>query len=260
MRLSSPFMSAGMLRRGGESEVAAFTSRQFAANRAGFLLREYAKQQEEISLEGFSMGGDEVPAELTAVEAAVPVVFDAPPAPGPVSGISVDNSERLVREAEQRGRELAMAEMSGALDQAISSLDAAAQALAAKDAELERQMIVPLAQASVQIAAQIARQVLATSEGLERYIDSVLKILTEGGTATTADVVVRLHPEDLELLERGSAKPQHLRLQGDAAVSRGGVLIGGEQNAIDDRLENRIREVREAALAAAAALLRESRA
>jgi hypothetical protein len=120
MRLSSPFMSAGMLRRGGESEVAAFTSRQFAANRAGFLLREYAKQQEEISLEGFSMGGDEVPAELTAVEAAVPVVFDAPPAPGPVSGISVDNSERLVREAEQRGRELAMAEMSAPAAKAFS--------------------------------------------------------------------------------------------------------------------------------------------
>ena len=150
--------------------------------------------------------------------------------------------------------------MAGALDQAISSLDAAAQALLAKDAELERQMIVPLAQASVQIAAQIARQTLATPEGLERYIESVLKTLTDGDVSATADVVVRLHPEDLALLERGSAKPQHLRLQGDEAVSRGGVLIGGEQNAIDDRLENRIREVREAALAAAAELLRESRA
>ncbi|NBW89219.1 MAG: hypothetical protein EBR51_04790 [Gammaproteobacteria bacterium] len=257
MRLSSPFMSAGVLRRAGDVESATFMSRQFAANRAGFLLREYAKQQEEISLEGFSMGGDDAP-EMAVFEAATPVELDT--APASVGGVSAEETERLVREAEQRGREQALSEMAGALDQAISSLDAAAQALLAKDAELERQMIVPLAQASVQIAAQIARQTLATPEGLERYIESVLKTLTDGDASATADVVVRLHPEDLALLERGSAKPQHLRLQGDEAVSRGGVLIGGEQNAIDDRLENRIREVREAALAAAAELLRESRA
>ena len=256
MRLSTPFSSAGVLRRATPDDASAFASRRFAAQRADFILREYAKQQDDLPLEGFSMGSSE-PEELAVFEAAESIPVEAVAVE---PGIPVDESERLVREAEQRGREQALAEMSEAIGQAVAALDAAAQALAVKDAELERQLIVPLAQASVQIAAQIARQTLGTPEGLERYLDTVLKALSDAERQNERhDVVVRLNPEDLEVLERGSSRPEHLRLQADPAVSRGGVIVGGEGSVIDDRLENRIREVREAAHAAAAELLRESR-
>lgn len=256
MRLSTPFTSAGVLRRATTDDGSAFVSRRFAKQRADFILREYAKQQDDAPLEGFSMGSSE-PEELSVFEASEPTAVEAIAVE---PGIPADESERLVREAEQRGREQALAEMSEAIGQAVATLDAAAQALAVKDAELERQLIVLLAQASVQIAAQIARQTLSTPEGLERYLDTVLKALNDAERQNERqDVVVRLNPEDLEVLERGANRPQHLRLQADPAVSRGGVIVGGEGSVIDDRLENRIREVREAALAAAAELLRESR-
>ena len=256
MRLSTPFTSAGVLRRNAADDASTFATRRFAMQRADFILREYAKQQDDAPLEGFSMGSTE-PEEMAVLEAAEPVTVE-PVAEEP--GIPVDESERLIREAEQRGREQALAEMSEAIGQAVAALDAAAQALAVKVAELERQLIVPLAQASVQIAAQIARQTLSTPEGLERYLETVLKALSDTERQSERrDIVVRLNAEDLEVLERGSNRPQHLRLQADPAVSRGGVIVGGEGSVIDDRLENRIREVREAALAAAAELLRESR-
>lgn len=247
-----------MLRRANNSDPAAFTSRRLAMQRADFILREYAKQQadDDLPLEGFSMGSSE-PEEIAIFEAAEPA---ATVAVTPEPAVAQEESDRLVREAEQRGREQAIAEMSAAIGQAIASLDAAAQALAAKDAEIERQLIVPLAQSSVQIASQIARQALGTPEGLERYLETVLKVLAEGERKSDEHaVVIRLHPDDLAVLERGSNHAQHLRLQADQAVSRGGVIVGGEGSVIDDRLENRIREVREAALAAAAELLRESR-
>lgn len=248
-----------MLRRSTESDTSMFASRRFAAQRADFILREYAKQQDDLPLEGFSMGGGETE-EIAIFEAAEPVEVAAETVAVAEPGVSQQETERLVAEAEQRGREQALAEMSAAIGQAIASLDAAAQAMAAKDAELERQLIVPLAQASVQIGSQIARQALGTPDGLQRYLDTVLKVLAETEhKSQESTVIVRLHPEDLAVLERGSGEAQHLRMQADPAVSRGGVIVGGEGSVIDDRLENRIREVREAALAAAAELLRESR-
>jgi hypothetical protein len=48
-----------------------------------------------------------------------------------------------------------------------------------------------------------------------------------------------------------------LQFQSDPLVARGGVILGRGDQVIDDRLENRLREVRELALSAAAEVLRD---
>jgi hypothetical protein len=155
-----------------------------------------------------------------------------------------------------------MAEIAAALDSAIVALDAAAQALDAERVKLERDCVVPLARAGIELGSQLARQSLATAAGLERYIELVAETLaqkaqTDASVLPTTPIVVRLNPEDVALLERGNRRPAMLQFQADPLVARGGVILGRGDQVIDDRLENRLREVRELALSAAAEVLRD---
>jgi hypothetical protein len=61
-----------------------------------------------------------------------------------------------------------------------------------------------------------------------------------------------MNPGDLEVLERASRRPEFLRLVPDPLVPSGGVTASGGDRMVDDRFENRVREIRELVLAAAA--------
>ena len=258
MRKTNPFVAATTLRRtDAEQESAAFASRHFAVRRAGFLLREYARQQESTPTADVEMAviAPAQPAEPVAIQPAAPAVV----------GPSEDEIAARVAEAEERGRQQALAEVLGGLDAVISALDSAASELELQRRQLESSLVVPLAQASIDLGAQIARQRLATAEGLDAYIAEIEAALGEtrpdDAVSTTLQVVplaARLNPEDVELLERATVKPRSIRWQADPLVSRGGVILGRGDKVIDDRFENRLREVREAALAAAAKLMHES--
>lgn len=260
MRKTTPFVAATTLpRKSAERESAAFAARHFAVRRAGFLLREYARQQEQ------SESSEPEMAEISAAPKieTEPQVLVAAPAP---AGPSEEEIAALIAAAEERGRQQALAEVSGGLDAVISALDVAASELELQRRELESALVVPMTQASVDLAAQLARQQLATPEGLKSYLLQVEASLSEGlaenavATDAAAPVVLaRLNPEDVDLLERAVVKPQSIRWQADPLVSRGGVILGRGDKVIDDRFENRLRDVREAALAAAAALTLESR-
>lgn len=246
MKAASPFRPSPSVKPREIDPQSAFASRHFAARRAGFLLRELARQQQQA----------EVAPPIEEIEEAI-----IEPAEDFAATLEAERQAEEARhaqalqEAYQRGRAEAFAEVAQGLDQAILALDAAAQALAEREARLERDLVVPLAKAGVDIAAQLARQKLATPEGLAQYLDAVQAALNDQGDDVVT-VTAHLHPDDLTLLDRANVKPQHLRLLPDPLVSAGGVMLSATDQVIDDRFESRMREVREVALGTAADVLR----
>jgi flagellar biosynthesis/type III secretory pathway protein FliH len=263
----APFVPVDTLRKSEADPTGQFAARHFAVKRAGFILREYARQQEgplsasinddaQLATIGSSI-------ELPTSEFVNDLSADSSTSGQPASGIPQEEVDRLVAEAEQRGRDSAQAEWIATLDQAIAALDAAGRAVGDAHRDLERRMVVPLAQASLQIGSELARQVLADATGLKRYIESVIATIQPGNTdadlsAATAMVEVRVNPEDLALLERASLRPSSITFIADPLVPRAGAIASSENKVVDDRFENRLRFAKEAVLATAADVLREA--
>ncbi|MFZ9873068.1 MAG: FliH/SctL family protein [Steroidobacteraceae bacterium] len=267
-KAATPFVASETLRRRDNDGTASFAARHFAIRRAGFLLREHAKQMAAPSQFASDVAiitpADDIP-ELLSDLAIEPIgdssseeLVDLMPLE---SGPSEEEIAARITEAEERGRNAALAEMASALDAAMIALDAAARELSEKQALLERDLVVPLARASLDIGAQIARQNLQSEVGLGRYLQVVQATLEESLDSALGEgqvIIARLHPEDVALLERANERPVNIRLQSDPLVARGGVILGAGDKVIDDRFENRVREVREAALAAAAEVMRDA--
>jgi flagellar biosynthesis/type III secretory pathway protein FliH len=263
----APFVPVDTLRKSEADPTGQFAARHFAVKRAGFILREYARQQEgplsasinddaQLATIGSSI-------ELPTSEFVNDLSANSSTSGQPASGIPQEEVDRLVAEAEQRGRDSAQAEWIATLDQAIAALDAAGRAVGDAHRDLERRMVVPLAQASLQIGSELARQVLADATGLKRYIESVIATIQPGNTdadlsAATAMVEVRVNPEDLALLERASLRPSSITFIADPLVPRAGAIASSENKVVDDRFENRLRFAKEAVLATAADVLREA--
>ncbi|NBO74524.1 MAG: hypothetical protein EBU76_09650 [Gammaproteobacteria bacterium] len=264
VRATGAFKPAGNIPRGQGGAEATFAARHFAVRRAGFLLRELARQQEapadaelpefatitsaEDFAEGMASGDAEMPLEVVSLAEMS-------------GGISTDDHARLVAEAEERGRMTAANEFAAALDQAIAALDTAGRTLSQMQAEFERNMVVPLAQTSLHIASELARQALVDEQGMARYLESVSATLAESRSDDALSLItIRMNPEDVVLLDRSSRKPEYLRLVADAVVPRGGVIAASGDKVVDDRFENRFHEIREAVLAAMAELRREAHA
>ena len=262
-----PFAPVNSIRKSDSDPAGQFAARHFAVKRAGFILREYARQQEDPRTA--SVSDQAQPAtiesfkESSLEDLASELSFESSTNFTPPSGISQEEVDRRVAEAEQRGREAAQAEWVAALDQAIAALDAAGRAVGDAHRDLERRMVVPLAQASLQIGSELARQALADASGLQRYLESVTTALQPGNSdadpaAVKPVVEVRVNPEDLAVLERASLRPSSITLIADPLVPRSGAIASSENKVVDDRFENRIRFAKEAVLAAAADLLREA--
>ncbi len=246
---NSAFVLTDSLRRADDPAVKAFAARHFAVRRAGFLLREYARQQDPVvdpaSGTGLAPAGgsdgesaDEAGAALDALRP------------------SAEEIDRLVAEAERRGREVAQAEFASSLDQAMAALESIGRVAAENHADLERRLVVPLAQASLRIGNELARQTLSDGPGLKRYLDAVIGAVD----LPVGDAVlqVRMNPHDLELLGRSPIDSPSLRLIADPLVPRAGAIASSADKVVDDRFENRFRATQEAVLAAAADLLRET--
>jgi hypothetical protein len=238
------FVPAESVRQGDDSAGTAFSARHFAVRRAGFLLREYARQQDPAG--DLSSG---------AATASMGGSVDGTVDQSSVGSPSQEAIDQLVLEAEQRGRDLAQAEFVLSLDQALAVLESIGRVVAEAHADLERRLVVPLAQASFRIGNELARQTLSDPAGLSRYLDAVV----EAVDLPVGDAVleVRMNPQDLELLGRSRVTSPSLRLIADPLVPRAGAIASSADKVVDDRFENRIRATQEAVLAAAADLLRE---
>ena len=257
LRAGGEFKRSEIFRPQDASVESAFAARHFAAKRAGFLLRELARQQHPPAGQEFAeltAGTSAESLSVALVKGPEDLVTDAEVPAGP----SPEELQRLVAEAEQRGRELALAELAAALDQAIAALDAAARSVLQMQAELEQKMVIPLAQASVHIGSELARQSLLDANGLARYVDAVAGSMADAVEhQADSPIVVHMNPEDLALIERASLRPALIKLVPDSLISSGGVTASGGDRMIDDRFENRVREVRELVLAVAADIRRE---
>ena len=242
------FVPAESVRRGDEAAGTAFSARHFAVRRAGFLLREYARQQDPaadfssetaaVSMGGFGDGTGDQSGVMSSAGAA-----------------SQEEIDQLVAAAERRGRDLAQAEFVVSLDQALAVLESIGRVVAETHADLERRLVVPLAQASFRIGNELARQTLSDAAGLSRYLDAVVAAVD----LPVGDAVleVRLNPQDFELLGRSRVTSPSLRLIADPLVPRAGAIASSADKVVDDRFENRLRATQEAVLAVAADLLRE---
>ena len=266
-RERGPFVPADPMRKAEPESQQRFAARHFAAQRAGFLLREHRRQQtspidaaDAPSADGAfrdALGG--TGHDLSEMRSDT----IAPPGPPVATGVPHEEVERLVAEAEQRGRAEGQAALVTVLDQAIAALDAAGRAVGETQDGLERRWIVPLAQASLHIGGELARQSLTDAGGLQRYIEAVTAALRPRDHGADHDspaspVEVRLNPEDLAVLERASFRPAAITLVADPLVPRAGAIASSDDKVVDDRFENRVRFAKEAVLAAAADLLREA--
>ena len=257
-RRQAGFIPTDTLQRTRQPAEAAFAARHFAAKRAGFLLRELARQQASGGAE-FGMAGVDTAEvveissiEETFVPAEVDVGFDA------AGFVEPAEVERQVAEAEARGRAQAAAEFAAALDQSIAVLDAAGRELLKMQADLERKMVVPLAQSSLHIGSELARQALLGDAQLTRYLESVMAAMSShSGEAAREHLTLRLNPQDVLVLERAQYKAEALTLVADPTVPMAGVIVNGGDKVVDDRFENRLQDMREAVLGAVAELQRE---
>jgi flagellar assembly protein FliH len=188
--------------------------------------------------------------------------LDAPP-PGTSSGIA-DVLSAVRAEAEQiRAQAWAAGEAEGraagiAAARTVAAIAAAAEAISG----LQAQMLAELEEDAVEMAIQLAEQILAgvISVEPERVIDvgrNALRHLTERRRVTLV-----VNPDDLELvsecvdqLQSELGGIEHLGVQSDRRIGRGGAIARTDSGEIDSGLDAQLARAREIV---AAALARES--
>ena len=154
--------------------------------------------------------------------------------------------EEQVRAAHEQGRiegEQALgaqlvqqrAEVRELLDGVVKSLQGAVPQIL-RDSE---QMMVRLA---IEIAQKIVAEMPISAEMVETAVNEALSQV-EG----SAEIIVRLHPADLELLQSvhsellsSSAEPHQMVFQSSPDVTRGGCLVQTRFGVIDSRRETKI--------------------
>jgi flagellar assembly protein FliH len=190
--------------------------------------------------------------------------LDAPPA-GTTEGIA-DVLSAVRAEAEQiraqawaageaEGRAAGLAAARADAEPALAALSASAQAIS----ELRTQVVAELEQDAVEMALRLAEQILAAvlSVQPERVIDvarNALRHLTERRRVTLV-----VNPADLELVSECVEQLQselggieHLGVQADRRVARGGAVARTDTGDIDAGIETQLGRARELVVAALA--------
>jgi flagellar assembly protein FliH len=193
--------------------------------------------------------------------------LDAPP-PGTSSGIA-DVLSAVRAEAEQiraqawaageaEGRAAGIAAARTEAAPAVAAIAAAAEAISG----LQAQMLAELEEDAVEMAVRLAEQILAgvISVEPERVLDvgrNALRHLSERRRVTLV-----VNPDDLELvsecvdqLQSELGGIEHLAVQSDRRIGRGGAIARTDSGEIDSGLDAQLSRAREIV---AAALARES--
>lgn len=106
---------------------------------------------------------------------------------------------------------------------------------------------------TVRLALAVAKKILTREAGISE--DVVLNVVREAlrQTEEPEKVLVRLHPEDLEVLRNSSEalaelndRSDTITLQADSGISRGGCFVETEFGEIDARIEQQFRVVEDA--------------
>ena len=144
--------------------------------------------------------------------------------------------DQAVRALEERSRRVLAAQQSSAdaLAAAVRASEAAAQALQAE-----------LADSAVDLALQIAEAVLGRE--LQLAADPAADALRRALRTVPADVavVVRLHPDDLEALDRSVVHDRPATYRPDPSLLRGDAVVETESSVVDAGIAAALARVRE---------------
>lgn len=158
-------------------------------------------------------------------------------------------------EGREQGAKQALAEQA----QQLAQVQAAWRDVAQQLENQRKQMDVEARQTVLEFALKLTERIVHRAIEVDRdvIVDQVASALAY--VLRPLDVVVRIHPEDRPLLE--TAMPQlmeqfthlqHVRLQDDPEVTRGGCVVTYGQGEIDATIETQIRRVVDLVLPAGA--------
>jgi flagellar assembly protein FliH len=180
------------------------------------------------------------------------------PAGGPVHdvadvlGAAYAQADRIRHEArvagEAEGRATGEAELRAEMEPAVRALEEAGRQLVALQAQLTSELEAD----AVTLALRIAEQIIAGAIDVEpeRLVDVAGLALRR--IADRRDVTLIVNPADLELIKASVAQLQselggieHLNVQADRRVGRGGVVANTEAGEIDATLTTALARARE---------------
>lgn len=123
--------------------------------------------------------------------------------------------------------------------QVATQLGALLRSLDASLLELEHQMAEALTRSAVELAKQVVREELRQHP---EHIARVAHDAVEALLLSAKHVRVRVHPEDLALVEAGAGdtlRSRGAQLVADAAVERGGCLVESDLASVDALIQHR---------------------
>ena len=243
----------GFLGVDAPAEKSRFAAVHFAARRANFILREHVKATEESN--ELKIPQEEAKPAQERPEAVAKTLEELDPN---LRLIPESVLEQKVKEAEERGRNKAITEMGASVESALTALSLAGQEYDLARRELEKNIVIPFSKACIAAAEKIARFALETEHGMERYLAAVEAEVIQadrGAPEQEEKYLIHLNSSDLNLLKNFSSERTSY-LVSDDAISRGGALIKFGDKIVDDRFDNRLREIKEKLLALVSDLMR----
>ena len=182
--------------------------------------------------------------------------FDPIAAPEPPREVAADDQaavslaelEALRAQAVEEGLAAGRAEAQLAVTAAVNGLSEAAAQLAAEAEALEAR----LEEEAVSLALAIAERVLAGQLAVdpERVLEAVRGALR--GITDRSRVTVLVNPEDLELVREAAPGLQstlggieHLEIQSERRVGRGGAVVRHPEGDVDAQVATKLERVRE---------------
>ncbi|MDT8999350.1 FliH/SctL family protein [Paucibacter sp. APW11] len=178
------------------------------------------------------------PVSAPAAPAAAPAAPEAPPEP--------DIGE-LLHEARQTGYQDGYRDGMAALDafkqsfaqQMTAQIGALMQAFDDQFAELEGQLAETLARCAVELARQVVRSEISQRP---EHIARVAHDAVEALLVSARHVRVRVHPDDLPLVQEGAGEELRAReaqLLPDPSIARGGCKVDSDISSVDATLATR---------------------
>jgi flagellar biosynthesis/type III secretory pathway protein FliH len=152
-------------------------------------------------------------------------------------------AQRILAEAREQAQALfAQARAQGFEEGRTAGQAAAATELVAKTTELARARAAAQADLA-RLAVRIAEKILARALALDPALVVDLCAAALAGLAGDRSIVLRVHPEDVALVEaarerlRGVGAAGELAVRSDPTIGRGGCVVESELGRVDGRLE-----------------------
>ena len=163
------------------------------------------------------------------------------------SAVLSDGTDSQKRSA---GQNLSQEQQHRCIDDSLVQACAALKKTAAALQQLQQSLIEQHREDVVKLAVEIARRILAFSVEKGQY--SIERIVAEAlkNCTTTANVTVRLHPDDLKAcrhaLEKQMADVEGIRFVGDKRLGRAECVVETDRGTIEASINRQLERVEEA--------------